>query len=37
MRKDKNRLKRDCINDGVVNGIREPILYSFALDKPPGQ
>ena len=33
---DKNHLKRVCSIVSVVNGIREPILYSFALDKPPG-
>ena len=29
-------LKCDCINGSIVNGIRESISYSFALDKPPG-
>ena len=24
-------------NGSIVNGVREPILYSFALDTPPGQ
>ena len=33
---DKVHLKCDCIDGSVVNGIREPILYSFALDQPPG-
>ena len=33
---DKNPLKRDCVNGSIVNGIRVPILYSFALDRPPG-
>ena len=33
---DKVRLKCDCVNGSIVNGIREPILYRFALDKPPG-
>ena len=32
---DKNLLKCDCIIGIIVNGVREPILYSFALDKPP--
>ena len=32
---DKVHLKCDCIQKSVVNGVREPILYSFALDKPP--
>ena len=29
-------LKRDVIVGSVVNGIREPILFSFILDKPLG-
>ena len=33
---DKFLLKSDCIIGCIVNGFREPILYSFALDKPPG-
>ena len=33
---DKIPLKRDCINGSIVNGVREPILYSFALSSPPG-
>ena len=33
---DKVHLKGDCILGSIVNGIREPILYSFALFKPPG-
>ena len=33
---DKIHLKCDCINGSVVNGVREPILYSFALSSPPG-
>ena len=32
---DKNHLKCDCINDSVVNGTREAILYSFGLSSPP--
>ena len=35
-RVDKVHLKCDCIDGSIVNGIREPILYSFALDQPPG-
>ena len=27
-------LKCDCFNGSIVNGVREPILYSFSLDKP---
>ena len=34
---DKIHLKCDCIQGSIVNGIREPILYSFALSSPPGQ
>ena len=33
---DKIHLKCDCIQGSIVNGIREPILYSFVLDQPPG-
>ena len=28
-------LKCDCIQGSIVNGKREPILYSFALFSPP--
>ena len=33
---DKNYLKCDVIDGSVVNGLRQPILYSFVLDKPAG-
>ena len=33
---DKIHLKCDCIQGSIVNGIREPILDSFALSSPPG-
>ena len=33
---DKIHLKCDCILGSIINGIREPILYSFALSSPPG-
>ena len=33
---DKIHLKCDCIQGSIVNGIRQPILYSFALSAPPG-
>ena len=33
---DKIRLKCDCIQGSIVKGIREPILYNFALSSPPG-
>ena len=32
---DKIHLKCDCIQGSIVNGIKEPILYSFALSSPP--
>ena len=34
---DKIHLKCDCIQGSIVNGIREPILYSFGLYSPPGR
>ena len=34
---DEICLKCDCINGSTLNGLRQPILFSFALDKPPGQ
>ena len=33
---NKIHLKCDCIQGSIVNGVREPILYSFALSSPPG-
>ena len=33
---DKVHVKCDCIDGSIMNGTREPILYSFALDQPPG-
>ena len=33
---DKIHLKCDCIQRSIVNGKREPILFSFALSSPPG-
>ena len=33
---DKVHLKCDCVDGSIVNGKREPILYSFGLDQPPG-
>ena len=32
---DKVHLKCDCIQASIINGVREPILYSFALSSPP--
>ena len=34
---DKVHLKCNVVDGSIVNGVREPILYSFALDQPPGQ
>ena len=33
---DKVHLKADCIQGSIVSGVREPILFSFALSSPPG-
>ena len=33
---DKIHPKCNCIDGSIVNGVREPILYSFALSSPPG-
>ena len=33
---DKNHFKCDCTQGSIVNGIREPILYSFAMSSRPG-
>ena len=33
----KIHLKCDCIQGSIVNRIRKPSLYSFALSSPPGQ
>ena len=33
---DKVHLKCDCIQGSIINGVREPNLYSFALSSPPG-
>ena len=33
---DEVHLKCDCIQGSIVNGVREPILFSFALSSPPG-
>ena len=33
---DENLLKCHCKQGSIVNGIGEPILYSFALSSPPG-
>ena len=32
---NKIHLKYDCINGSVLNGIRQPILFSFVLDELP--
>ena len=33
---DKIHLKCDCVNGSIVNGIRDPVLFSFALSSAPG-
>ena len=33
---NKIHLKCDVIDGSVVDGVRQPILYSFVLDKPSG-
>ena len=33
---DKIHLKCDCIDGSIQDGIRQPILFSFVLDKPSG-
>ena len=33
---NKIHLKCNVIDGSIVNGIRQPILFSFNLDKPPG-
>ena len=33
---DKIHLKCDCIDGSIQDGVRQPILYSFVLDKPSG-
>ena len=33
---DRVHLKCNCIDRSIVNGVREPILYSFTLSSPPG-
>ena len=33
---DKVNLECEYIIGSIVNGVREPILYSFALSSPPG-
>ena len=32
---DKVHLNCDCITGSIINGVREPILYSFGLSPPP--
>ena len=33
---NKIHLKTDCIDGGILSGNRQPVLYSFVLDKLPG-
>ena len=34
--KNKIHLKCDCIDGSIQNGLRQPILFTFVLDKPSG-
>ena len=34
---EKFHLNCDCKEGSIVNAIRQPLLYSFALDQRPGQ
>ena len=34
---DKVHLKCNVVDGSIVNGVRKPILYSFALDQPPNR
>ena len=34
--KDKIHLRCDCIGGSIQDGVRQPILFSFVLDKPSG-
>ena len=36
MKIDKILLKSDCIDGSIINGVREPILFSFASHIPTG-
>ena len=33
---NKFRLKCDCIDGSIQEGVRQPILFSFVLNKPVG-
>ena len=33
---NKIHLKCDCIDGSIQDGVRQPILFSFVLDKPSG-
>ena len=33
---NKIHLKCDCIDGSIQDGVKQPILFSFVLDKPPG-
>ena len=34
---DKFQLKCDCTAGSIVNGVMQPLSYSFTFDRPPGQ
>ena len=33
---NKIHLNCDCVDGGIFNGLRSPILFSFTLEKPAG-
>ena len=33
---DKIHLKCDCIDGSIQDGVRQPVMFSFVLDKPSG-
>ena len=33
---DKMHLKCDCIIGSILNGLRQPVVFSFALSSAPG-
>ena len=34
--RDKTHVKCDCLNGSIVNGVREPIPFSFVFKEPAG-
>ena len=33
---NKNQVKNDAIDGSILNGVRQPLLFSFVLNKPLG-